>query len=181
MRIIGGLYRHRLISWPDDATHIRPTKDRIREAIFNALGNIDGTEVLDLYSGSGAMGIEAISRGSYFATFVDINSISLKTTKDNINSLKIPSNQYQILGISDFAALDRFTKEDRSFDIVFLDPPYKEGKYQEVISLLINNNILREHGIIVCEANRLLDLDDSIFIKRKDYKYGEIHVSILWR
>ena len=72
MRVIAGIYRHRLLKWPDDVKHIRPTKDRIREAIFGALGDINGYTVLDLYAGSGAMGIEAISRGASKAIFVDI-------------------------------------------------------------------------------------------------------------
>ena len=71
MRVIAGKYRHRLLKWPEDVAHIRPTKDRIREAIFGALGNIDGFVCLDLYAGSGAMGIEALSRGASKSIFVE--------------------------------------------------------------------------------------------------------------
>ena len=86
MRIVGGIYRHRIINYPNDAEHIRPTKDRIREAIFSALGDLSGFKGLDLYSGSGAMGIEALSRGASFMTFVDKNKVAINTTKNNISS-----------------------------------------------------------------------------------------------
>ena len=87
MRIVGGKYRHRLISFPDDMAHTRPTKDRIREAVFSALGDISGYRVLDLYAGSGAMGIEAISRGAKHCYFVDKNNIAINCVKENLNSL----------------------------------------------------------------------------------------------
>ena len=97
MRIVGGKYRHRLISFPDDMAHTRPTKDRIREAVFSALGDINGYRVLDLYAGSGAMGIEALSRGAKHATFVDVSALAIKTIKDNITSLKIDPSEYEII------------------------------------------------------------------------------------
>ena len=89
MRIVGGKYRHRLISFPDDMAHTRPTKDRVREAVFSALGDINGYRVLDLYAGSGAMGIEALSRGAKHATFVDISPLAIKTIKANNNRYHI--------------------------------------------------------------------------------------------
>ncbi len=179
MRIIAGKYKHRLISWPDDAKHIRPTKDRIREAIFSALGPIDNLTALDLYSGSGAMGIEALSRGCSFVTFVDCNKVAIQTTKNNLKSLDIKNAN--ILEMKDIDAINLFIKNKKSFDIVFLDPPYKEGKYEEIISLLVDNNLLNDNAIIVLEADHDVILNDSFYKKRKDYKYGDIKVSILWR
>ena len=179
MRIVGGIYKRRLITYPDDAAHIRPTKDRIREAIFSALGDLSNYRGLDLYSGSGAMGIEGLSRGCSFMTFVDNNKIAIETTKKNIFSLNITNAE--ILFMNDEKALDSFIKEKRVFDIVFLDPPYKEGKYEEVVNILLNNNLMSEHGIIVMESDRDIALSSSLFAKRRDYKYGEIKVAILWR
>ena len=179
MRIVGGIYKRRLITYPDDAAHIRPTKDRIREAIFSALGDLSNYRGLDLYSGSGAMGIEGLSRGCSFMTFVDNNKIAIETTKKNISSLGI--NNAEVLFMSDDKALNSFIKENRVFDIVFLDPPYKEGEYEEVVNILLDNNLISEHGIIVMESDRDIALDDSLFNKRRDYKYGEIKVAILWR
>ena len=129
MRIVGGLYRHRLIDYPNDAEHIRPTKDRIREAIFSAVGDLTNFKGLDLYSGSGAMGIEGLSRGASHMVFVDHNKIAIETTKKNIASLGIKNAE--VLFMEDLVALEKFHQEKRSFDVVFLDPPYKLGKYEE--------------------------------------------------
>lgn len=179
MRIVGGIYKRRLITYPDDAEHIRPTKDRVREAIFSALGDLSNYRGLDLYSGSGAMGIEGLSRGCSFMTFVDQNKVAILTTKNNLSSLKI--NNAEVLFMSDVDAIEVFTKKKQKFDIVFLDPPYKLGKYEEIISLIIKNDLLNENAIIVIESDHDVLLPSSIYKQRRDYKYGEIKVSILWR
>ena len=179
MRVVGGIYRHRIIEWPEDRLHIRPTKDRVREAIFSALGDLNGFKGLDLYSGSGAMGIEGLSRGCSFMTFVDINKVAIEVTKKNISSLKI--NNAEVLFQDDMSAIELFVKNKRVFDIVFLDPPYKEGKYEELVKLFLKNNLLSEHGIIVMESDRDIVIDESAFSKVKRYKYGDIKVAILWR
>jgi len=179
MRVIGGKYKRRLLMWPDDASHIRPTKDRIRESIFSALGTLDDLKSLDLYSGSGAMGIESLSRGCSFATFVDNNKIAIETTKKNLSSLNITNAR--VLYMDDNSAIKSFINNKDVFDVLFLDPPYQEGRYSEVISLFINNNLLSEHAIIVIESNRDIDFPNEWYSKRKDYQYGEVKVIILWR
>ena len=181
MRVVGGKYRSRLLEWPDDVTHIRPTKDRIREAIFNAIGDLTGLVSLDLYAGSGAMGIEALSRNSKKAYFVDINPVALKTTKKNIANLKIPQEEFEVLPVPDVQAIENLSSRNIKLDVVFIDPPYKEGKYQEITDLLIQKELLNEDAIIVIEADRQIIVDEKCFGKRRDYKYGEINVAILWR
>ena len=181
MRVIAGKYRHRLLKWPDDAKHIRPTKDRIREAIFGALGNIDGLTCLDLYSGSGAMGIEALSRGASHSVFVDINQVAIGTTKDNLKSLGISSLEATVLALEDVKAIEKLHKDGYKFDIVILDPPYKDGKYSDIIYLLKENELISEHGIIVIESDHEIALDESEFEKVRNYKYGDIRVKIMWR
>ena len=181
MRIVGGLYRHRLINYPNDAKHIRPTKDRIREAIFSAIGDIDGKVVLDLYAGSGAMGIEAISRGASYCYFVDKNSIAINTIKENISSLKISDSQAIVIKDEDKNALEYFKRNQICFDVVILDPPYAEGEYQNIIDILLENNLVKEHGIIICESNYSLPLKEIEARKDKEYSYGEIKVRIIWR
>lgn len=179
MRVIGGIYKRRLLSWPDDAKHIRPTKDRIREAIFSALGPLDGLTSLDLYSGSGAMGIESLSRGCSFATFVDCNKVALDTTKNNLSSLGIKNAR--IIAKKDVDAITSFIQNQEKFDVLFLDPPYEEGKYEEIINTFISNDLFNAHAIIVIEANRSVNIPETWYIKRKDYQYGEVKVIILWR
>ena len=179
MRIVGGIYRHRIINYPNDAEHIRPTKDRIREAIFSALGDLSGFKGLDLYSGSGAMGIEALSRGASFMTFVDKNKVAINTTKDNISSLGIKNAE--VLFMEDVSAIKLFAQRKDKFDIVFLDPPYKLGQYEYIINLLIDNDLLSEHAIIVTECDHDVNISSSLYNNKRDYKYGEIQVSILRR
>ena len=180
MRIVAGKYRHRIISWPDDAKHIRPTKDRIREAIFSALGDINDFTVLDLYAGSGAMGIEALSRGAKKVYFVDKNSVAISTVKENLKSLDISTNEAEVIKKEDTDALISFINNIK-FDLVILDPPYALGEYQKIISTLISNDLLTKNGIIVCESNYHLDLENIDYKKDKEYSYGEIKVRILWR
>ena len=181
MRIVGGKYRHRLISFPDDAAHTRPTKDRVREAIFSALGDISGYRVLDLYAGSGAMGLEALSRGASHITFVDISPLAIKAIKDNVASLKIPDSECEIIKNKDVMAIDSFPQKNQQFDLVILDPPYEEGRYEEIVDQLFKNNLLSEKAIIVMEANRAITLENIDYQKNKEYHYGEITVYIYWR
>lgn len=181
MRIIGGKYRHRLISFPDDMAHTRPTKDRIREAVFSALGDINGFQVLDLYAGSGSMGIEAISRGAKHAIFVDISSLAIKTIKDNISNLNIDSSDYEIIKNNDLAAIESFKQRNLKFDLVVLDPPYEQGEYEKIAELLVDSNLLNENAIIVMETNRAITLENIDYQKNKEYHYGEITIYICWR
>ena len=178
MRIVGGKYRHRLIVYPDDATHTRPTKDRVREAIFSAIGDISNVRVLDLYAGSGAMGIEALSRGASHCTFVDISPIAIKTIKENISNLKIDSSEYEIIKNKDIIVIESFKNK---FDLIILDPPYEEGQYELIVDLLNKKDLLSENAIIVMEANRFIKLENIDYKKNKEYHYGEISVFIYWR
>ena len=181
MRIVGGKYRHRLIVFPDDMEHTRPTKDRIREAIFSAIGDINGYRVLDLYAGSGAMGIEALSRGAKHTTFVDISLPAIKAINENLSSLKVDPNEYRVLKKSDLQAIEEFKNNNEQFDLVILDPPYEEGKYENIVNSLKDNNLLSEKAIIVMEANRPISLENIDYQKNKEYHYGEIMVFIYWR
>ena len=178
MRIVGGKYRHRLIVYPDDATHTRPTKDRVREAIFSAVGDITNYNVLDLYAGSGAMGIEALSRGASHCVFVDNSVIAIKTIKENVTNLKIPNEEYEIIKNRDLVALDLLKQK---FDLIILDPPYEEGQYEMIVDLLKEKDLLSENAIIVMEANRPIILENIDYKKNKEYHYGEIMVFIYWR
>ena len=179
MRIVGGIYKRRLITYPDDVEHLRPTKDRVREAIFSALGDLTGYKGLDLYSGSGAMGIEGLSRGCSFMTFVDINKVAITTTRNNLSSLGITNAE--VLFMKDTDAIDSFIRNKKVFDIVFLDPPYKMGQYDEIVSLFIKNDLLSEHAIIVIESDKDIVINESFYKSRRDYKYGDIKVAIVRR
>ena len=177
MRIVSGKYRHRLIDYPKDPSITRPTKDRIREALFSALGDINGMIALDLYAGSGALGLEALSRGIDYCYFVDNFKEAISVIKKNIESLKIESRQYCLLNLDDEKAINHI---DKKINLVFLDPPYKEGKYEEIISLL-KGKVLDDKYVIVCESDHELDFDANNYSLIKKYKYNEIYITILWR
>lgn len=181
MRIVGGKYRHRQIIYPNDMEHTRPTKDRIREAIFSAIGDISNTYALDLYAGSGAMGLEALSRGSSKCAFVDVSNVAIKTIKDNLANLKIDNSEYWLIKDKDINALEYFKNNNIKFDLVFLDPPYEEGQYQHIVDLLVNNSLLNENSILVIEANRDVTLENIEYNRKRDYHYGDINVFIYWR
>lgn len=179
MRIVSGIYRHRNIIYPEASEFIRPTKDRIREAIFSAIGDLKDKMVLDLYSGSGAMGIEALSRNAKYAYFVDINPIAIDCTKNNLNNLKI--SNAQVIKSKDFDALEKFANDKLVFDLVILDPPYKEGRYLDLVSYLFEHNLLSNHSIIVIERDREIETISYPINKMKTYSYGKIKVDIIWR
>ena len=178
MRIVAGKYRHRQIIYPDDALHIRPTKDRIREALFSSLGDISSLTILDLYAGSGAMGIEALSRGAKSATFVDNNKIAINTVKQNIKNLEI--DNVEIIFKNDYEALESLINQKKSFDLIILDPPYQKGDYLGVIKTILDNSLLNSGGRIVTECDHELDFSSFHYQKIKSYHYGEIKVNVLY-
>ena len=112
-------------------------------------------------------------------TFVDVNKIAINTTNQNLKSLGITNAE--VLFMKDIDAIDRFTQEKRKFDIIFLDPPYRIGQYQEIISLFIKNDLLSEHAIIVIESDKDIVINESFYKSRRDYKYGDIKVAIVRR
>ena len=177
MRVIAGIYRHRLLDYPEDDPGIRPTKDRIREAFFSSLGDISGKSFLDLYAGSGSMGIEAISRGASTSTFVDISDKALNYVKKNIQSLGIENAE--VLKLSDIQAVTLFHDRKQSFDIIYIDPPYEKGNYEEIIAYIFENDLLSKNGVLAYESKRKVETNPLWYNKIKEYHYGEISVTVL--
>lgn len=178
LRIIAGKYRHLQINAPDvDST--RPTTDKVREALMSALAfDIVSKDVLDLFAGSGALGLESLSRGASSCYFVDTNLKAYKTIKDNIKSLKI--SEHTEVFLQDYKSFLNNNK-DKKFGVVFLDPPYKmKNIYDEVVDFMLENDMLTEDAVIVKESDVHFE-EDERFRKYKKYKYGIIHVSVYWR
>lgn len=124
MRIIGGKYRSRTLQAPK-GTETRPTLDQVREALFNILqGQIEGTVMLDLYGGSGAVALEAVSRGASAAVICDQSRDAVAVIRKNVAALAC-QDQVTVLQMKDMSALERLEKEEKTFDFIFLDPPYK--------------------------------------------------------
>ena len=179
MRIIGGEYRSRLISMPK-GVEIRPTQDRVREAIFNILGDVNDKNVLDLFAGSGAFGIEAISRGSGHATFVDNNAKCIETVRTNLESLKIEEYQYDIIKGNVFGVLLRLEKEGGKSDIVFLDPPYYKDLARKCLICLDYYDILSPNALVVVEhfSKDSLEAELEVLKLEKEKIYGDTVITI---
>ncbi len=177
MRIIAGKYKGIRLLAPD-GQDVRPTTDRIKESIFNILSSKKdflGTSVLDIFSGSGALGIEALSRGAESVIFCDNNRASIALTRSNLS--KIHSSATVLAG--DF----RLTLKKLSgnkFDFIFADPPYGAGFYGEIINLVEKYGLIAKNGIIILEHSALSDL----IIDEKRYiidcrKFGSVGAAFL--
>ena len=158
MRIISGKFKGKKILEPNDLS-TRPLKDLTKESIFNIIKhsnkftiNLENSEILDLFSGTGSFGIECISRGAKFVTFVENYSGILPILKKNLANLKSTSN-YLIVEKNIFNNLN-IKEFKKQFDIIFLDPPYKEKELNELLSFLINEKILKQDGIIIIHRHK---------------------------
>ncbi|MGM9873460.1 MAG: 16S rRNA (guanine(966)-N(2))-methyltransferase RsmD [Bacilli bacterium] len=173
--IVSGLYRSKKIDAPIDK-NIRPTKGRIRDAIFNSLFYLNNKVFLDLYAGSGAMGIEGISRGCKKVYFNDVSSSSIKLVNNNLKILNVDSNIYQITNFKDIDALSYYKNNDIKFDIIFIDPPYEFNDYSLIVKLINEYHLLNKDGVIIVESNKKIEIDDKLVNIYKEKKYNDIYV-----
>ena len=174
IRITGGENRSRLLETPN-TTLTKPTMDKVRAAVFNALGDsVKNAQVLDLFAGSGSYGFEALSRGAKVATFVDSSFEAIKAINKNASNLN--RENVEILNKDVLSFLQQNSQE---FDIIFADPPYKLDVYETIVKTLIERNILASGGIIVLESEKELNIDESLFKSVRFYKYGLAKVYIL--
>jgi 16S rRNA (guanine966-N2)-methyltransferase len=178
MRVISGLYRGRVLKSPPDGK-TRPTSDRLRETLFNILAPTigDGTRFLDLCAGTGAIGIEALSRGAAFVTFVDRSKKSCALIEENLDKLGVPEKSTDILGLDaeNFAG----RKHDEGWDIAFFDPPY-DSDYSIVLHEFgFNPTLLNGGGILVVEHHAKNQIADEVGrIRRwRIVKQGETSLS----
>jgi 16S rRNA (guanine966-N2)-methyltransferase len=160
MRVIGGIYRSRRLIAPRGLA-TRPSSDRLRETLFNVLSpRINGAVFGDLFAGSGAVGIEALSRGASMVYFVDQAAPAIAAIRDNLAALKIQSG-FQIISSSVSAALRRLSETSSPCNIVFLDPPYAAAdEYDSTLANLAQHTakLLTDDGIVVAEHNRKTEL-----------------------
>lgn len=177
LRIVGGAARGRKLRVPR-GLRVRPTADRVRETIFNILGQrFDGERVLDLYAGSGAFGLEALSRGAGEAVLVDADREAIAACRENASALGYDA-RVEIVRSDALAALERFAAAGRRFDLVFLDPPYAAGP-KEALVHLDRLHLLAPGGCVVAEHDRRLELEARIgALAQKDRRrIGESAVS----
>ncbi len=159
MRIIAGKYSSRKLETKKGNT-TRPTLDKVKEAIFSSLGSyFDGGYGLDLYAGSGAVGLEGLSRGLDFVYFSDNDREACQIIKKNIDSLGV-SSQTKLYPVNDMKMLKIMKEEGIQFRFVYLDPPYKKQKNLQVLKFLDENNMIKENGVVVIES-----------LKEESYQY----------
>ena len=177
MRVIAGEKRGmQLVSPP--GTDIRPTYDRVREAVFGKLQfHLADKIVLDLFAGSGAMGIEALSRGAAFVYFVDKNESAVLTVKSNVAKTKY-EEKCRIIKNDYISALKLF-KNGIQFDIVLLDPPYASGYYEKALQTMDEENLLKPRALIVLESDGMPDLQIKNYAARQTRKYGKTIITYL--
>jgi len=178
MRVVGGLYRHRELLMPKgDAT--RPTKDMVKEAFFSAISfYINNSVILDLFAGSGALGIEAISRGAKECYFVDKDNEAIKCINKNLYNLKI--NSSHVINLDYIEAIKSLSNQNIKFDLLIIDPPYKMNNYQEILDVLEKHLLINNNAVIVLESDNELILKGN-YKKTKNYKYGKTFITILWK
>ncbi len=165
MRIIAGKYRGRRLKSPP-SLETRPTSDRLRETLFNILApRIKGARFLDLCAGSGAVGIEALSRGAAHATFVDQSRRMCALIGVNLDEFGVDENEVEIVNSEASEFLRRVKKERPPFDIAFFDPPY-ESDYDVVLERLGDGVLLATTGIVVVEHHKKKELTE---------KFGALH------
>ena len=178
MKVISGKLKGRNISgYNIEGT--RPTMDRVKESIFSMIqNNIKDSIVLDLFSGSGTYGIEAISNYARKVYFNDLNKECIKVIKKNLSNFNVLDESI-IYNLDYLKCLNLLKDEKIKFDLIFLDPPYKMLVIHDILKFINNNNLLNKNGLVVCEFR-----DDNLFdnysslVKIKERKYGDKKVFI---
>ena len=179
MRVITGTARGRRLN-ELKGNETRPTTDKVKEAVFSAIQfEVEGSEVLDLFAGTGQLGIEALSRGAAGAVFVDKRADAVKLVRDNLALTQLTENAQVICGDS----MAYLRGLNRKFDIVFLDPPYAADLLENALTHLFAFDILRPHGIIIAEspADKTLPVPPEPYRVAKEYRYGKIKTTVYRR
>ncbi len=176
VRVIAGLARGSKLICPP-GLDVRPTHDRVKEALFSMLtGRITGAVVLDAFAGSGALGIEALSRGATHATFVDTSAASLQAVKTNLEKTHL-QDQAELVQRD---CLSYLSQADKAFDLILLDPPYQAGFLRPALELIYQNGLLASDGRIYCEAEDFSAISvTDLFQIEREKKYGRAHVLLL--
>lgn len=174
LRVISGIAKGHNLKAPK-GNKVRPTEDRIKESLFNIIGNIKSDSIiLDAFGGSGSIGIEFLSRGAKKSYFVDNYQDSISAIKENLNHTKLIDNA-EIIKSDVFVAFKRFSNKKLQFDYIYLDPPFnKDGLLDRVFEAINKDNILNENGIIIVEHEKNLNLSDETYgFNRIDHRsYG---------
>ena len=173
MRINSGNFKGRKLI-ENKYDHIRPTTDKVRQALFTKLQFfLPNKKVLDLFCGTGALGIEALSRGASSVLFVDKDFRSVQMTKENLKNLKINAKVVKCDAVKYLEVCSE------KYDLILLDPPYKSGLYEKILTKISEKDVLNDEGIIVCEHASNDTFNYSPFTVYDEKKYGNITLTYL--
>ena len=179
MRVITGTARGRKLKEPA-GMETRPTTDRVKEGIFSSIQfELEGRRILDLFGGTGQMGIEALSRGAVHCTFVDLRKEAVSVIRENLTLTGFSEQARVIQG----DALAFLSRSRENFDVIFLDPPYDSGLLEKTMELVTTIDIVSENGIIVCEngSNAGWPAVFPPYRLQKEYRYGKIKTALYRR
>ena len=176
MRVITGTARGRKLREPEGMA-IRPTTDSVKEAIFNTIQfDIEGRRVLDLFAGTGQLGIEALSRGARECVFIDQSTAAVKLVRENLKACGLTATVLQTDAIG-------YLSQGQKFDLIFLDPPYDTMLVEKALQTVQKSDILTRGGLIVCETRREKVLPEMTapYVLRREKSYGKIKLTLYER
>ena len=176
MRIVGGKHRSRLLT-TSDGKGTRPTMDKIREALYDRLGNwVIGKTMLDLFAGCGSVGLEGISRGMASAVLVDGSAGAIAIIQKNVDMLK-ENEACTVLRMEATQALRYLKHKDKRFDLIYLDPPYGKVDMEKILRLIYQYGLLNENGTIVAETldEEAMPVGDFMLEKKMTYGFSALH------
>ena len=169
IRIIGGLYRGKKIHFPE-VDGLRPTPDRVRETLFNWLmHDIHDARCLDAFAGSGALGLEAFSRGASEVVFIEQSSTAYANLKKIIS--EFASHKLKIIKAD---AISYFKEQQQAFDIIFLDPPFAKNLVPECLAQIVKNQLLRKGGLLYTESAQIIEVDIAHWQQIKLKQSGQV-------
>ena len=178
LRVISGKVRGLKLDTPKNQD-VRPTTDRVKESLFNMINPyIRESNVLDLFAGTGSLGIECLSRGAKNCVFVDKSRESINIVKSNVKKARV-ENESTILNIDFKDAVKRLSTQNQKFDVIFMDPPYYENMFIDCLKSIDELNLLHEDGIIVVEHDTKDQFEETIgrLVKTRDKKYGNTTIT----
>lgn len=178
MRVIAGTAKGRRLFSPKSGK-IRPVLDQVKEAVFNILFDVTDLKVLDLFAGTGAMGIEALSRGAAYCCFVDVAREAVRLIGKNIDACGFAQKSY-VLGMTIGKAIDLLTEQNKSFDLIFIDPPYEKFLVKKTLRKLGQSLIVHDQTLFVVEHHPKESCEPVEGLRLTDQrKYGQTRVSFL--
>lgn len=174
MRIISGKYRGRIIKLPKK---IRPTQDKVRKALFDILSDIKGLSFLELFAGSGAVGLEALSQGAKEVVFAEKDRRCVEKIKQNLSVLGFSGSR--VLGLAASEAIKQLDQAGGKFDIVFLDPPYYQDVAKKTLQTLVSYDILADNALVVVQHFKKDSLPDKLGVLNlfRQSRYGDTVLS----